>query len=125
MRVEHGTDFTVDVEKLGRFTFGRRKMRDQFLIRGEYNRLTNGDYLEDRPANLGAWAIATLAVLTVKSPPEFTLDPDKVDPLLDDYGAWENQVADVYGALRAKELSFRPDSAPAVQKDGEGVGDKL
>lgn len=118
MRAPSGTDFQLDVEKIGRFTFGRRKMRDVFLIRAEYNRLTSGDYVDSMPANLGAWAIATLEVLAVAVPDGFSVNPDAIDPLLEDANVWENTVADVYTALRAKELSFRPNSPPTVQKTG-------
>jgi hypothetical protein len=130
MRKSHGTDFHVDVEwkrtpkdieNLGRFTFGRRTMRDVFLIRSEYNRLTNGNYSENGvPVDGGAWAIATLFVLMVEAPESFDLD--KVDPLMDD--TWEDKTAAVFTALRAKELGFRPNSGKEVQAASPPTSDK-
>ena len=132
MRKPSGTDFHVDAdyevresgkvvrtEPLGRFTFGRRTMRDMFLIRSEYNRLTNGNYTEDGvPVDIGAWAVATLSVLMVATPDSFDLD--KIDPLTDD--SWEDKTAGVYTALRAKELHFRTGSAKEVQAGSAGTG---
>lgn len=130
MRKGHGNDFHVDVEwktpsgavePLGRFTFGRRTMRDVFLIRGEYNRLTNGNYNENGVAlDFGAFSIATLSVLMVEAPASF--DMDKVDPLLDD--TWEDKAAAVFSALRAKELSFRPNRGAEVQAASPPTSDK-
>ena len=129
MRKASGTDFHVDVEwktpggieNLGRFTFGRRMMRDVFLIRSEYNRLTNGNYNElGVPVDGGAWAIATLFVLMVEAPESFDLD--KVDPLMDD--TWEDKTAAVFTALRAKELGFRTNSGKEVQAASPPTSDK-
>ena len=115
MRKSHGTDFHVDVDNIGRFTFGRRTMRDVFLIRGEYNRLSNGNYNEEGLAvDMGCWAIATLSVLMVEAPDTFDLD--KVDPLTDD--TWEEKAAKVFSSLRDTELSFRPNGKDPVQKGG-------
>lgn len=130
MRKASGTDFHVDVEwkkqsgaveQLGRFTFGRRTMRDVFLIRGEYSRLTMGNWTESGLAeDLGAFAIATLSVLLVEAPASFDLAT--VDPLLDD--TWEDKTASVFSALRAKELSFRPKRGAEVQAAGPPTSDK-
>lgn len=115
MRKPNGTDFFVEVENIGRFQFGKRTMRDVFLIRSEYNRLSNGNYTaEGLPVDGGAWAVATLSVLLVSCPDSFDLE--KVDPLTDD--TWEDKTAAVYTALRAMELSFRKNSAGAEQKAG-------
>ena len=115
MRKPSGTDIHVDVEGVGRFTFARRTMRDVFLIRSEYNRLSNGNYDADGiPVDMGAWAVATLFTLLVAAPPEFDLD--KVDPLLDD--TWEDKTAKVFTSLRDMELSFRKDRTPAMQTTG-------
>jgi hypothetical protein len=115
MRKANGTDFHVDVDGVGRFTFGRRTMRDVFLIRSEYNRLSNGNYnAEGIPVDMGAWAVSTVFVLLVASPAEFDLGT--IDPLTDD--TWEEKTAKVFNALRDMELSFRKNSPPAVQKAG-------
>lgn len=121
MRKGQGTDFNVDVENIGRFIFGRRTMRDVFLIRSEYNRLSNGNYTEDGLAvDLGAWAVATISVLMVSAPTTFDLD--KVDPLTDD--TWEEKTAEVFTALRAMELSFRPNSGKASEKARESPSEQ-
>lgn len=130
MRKGSGTDFHVDVEwntpsktvePIGRFTFGRRTMRDVFLIRSEYNRLSNGNYNDKGiPVDMGAWSIATLSVLTVASPPSFDLD--KIDPLTDD--TWEDKTAAVFNALRNMELSFRPNSGKEVQAASPSTSDQ-
>jgi hypothetical protein len=115
MRAASGTDIHVDVDGIGRFTFGRRSMRDVFLIRSEYNRLSNGNYsIDGIPVDMGAWAVATLFVLLVAAPPEFDLAT--VDPLTDD--TWEDKTARVFTSLRDMELSFRKERTPAVQKTG-------
>jgi hypothetical protein len=127
MRKPHGTDFTVDVDytlgdgesahvvSLGRFTFARRTVGDVFKIRGEYTRLTGGNWDENGVAqDTGAWAVSTISTLLVASPPTFNLDT--VDPLTDD--TWESKVAAVFWALRDKELSFRKDSTQSEQKSG-------
>jgi hypothetical protein len=131
MRKGNGTDFHVDVEwkpatgaaeNIGRFTFGRRTMRDTFLIRSEYNRLSNGNYGHNGlPVDIGAWAVATLSVLMVEAPASFDLD--KVDPLMDD--TWEDKTAAVFDALRAMELSFRPKRGAEVQAASPPTSDKL
>lgn len=121
MRKSHGTDFHIDVEGVGRIAFGRRTMRDVFLIRGAYNRLTGGNFDENGiAADLGAWAIATLSVLMVEAPAE--LDLEKIDPLLDD--TWEDKAALVFSALRAKELSFRPKRRAEVQAASPSTSDE-
>jgi hypothetical protein len=112
MRSANGSDFHVDVEGVGRFQFGRRTMRDVFLIRSEYNRLSNGNYsAEGVPVDMGAWAVATINVLLVASPPEFDLTT--VDPLMDE--TWEDKTAKVFTSLRDMELSFRKKRPPPGQ----------
>jgi len=98
-------DFTIEVDGVGTFIFGRRRQRDVYRIRGEYNRLTGGgNYDEDGNfADLPALAHATLSVLTVQAPDGFDLD--ELDPLTEDSDA---KLMKVFMALREKELSFRP-----------------
>lgn len=121
------TDFSLDVEwnsgteeapvmvHLGNFTFRRRTLSDTFLIRGEYTRLTNGNWGEKGVAlDMSAWVFATLGVLLVKAPMGFDLK--NIDPLLDDN--WETKIVAAYIALRDKELSFRGDQIP----EGKAAG---
>ena len=111
-------DFTVDVEGIGTFVFARRQQRDVYRIRGEYNKLTGGNYDDDGGFNdFPALAHATLAVLTVESPDGFSLD--KLDPLTDD--SCDEKILKVFAALREKELSFRPKRREGSEAAGEGT----
>lgn len=108
------SDITVDVDGLGSFMFARRQQRDVFRIRGEYDKLTGGNYTEEGSyGDLPALARATIDVLLVSAPSSFTAI--QADPLLDDN--WQVDLVKVFTALREKELSFRPvsreGSAPA------------
>jgi hypothetical protein len=110
-------DFQLDVDNVGQFTFGRRSARDVFRIRGEYAQLTGGNYDADGyQRDVVALAYATLKVLTVVYPADFSLD--KLDPLLSD--SWEERLMMAFTALRTKELSFRPPSGEAGEAKGEG-----
>lgn len=109
------SDFHVDVEGIGQFLFARRTMKDQYMIRGEYARLTGGHYdANGNMADLSALGYAILTVLLVEGPRSFDLAT--LDPLLDD--EFDKKIVKIYSALRARELSFR--SGPA--KGGEGAG---
>lgn len=117
MRTAHSGDFAVDVEGIGRFTFGRRTQRDQYKIRGLYAQMTDAHWREDGSVgDYEAWMHANLEVLTVEFPPTFALD--KLDPLVDDVK--DDRISRIYNALREKELSFRP--KPSVGVAGEGAG---
>lgn len=99
-------DFDVEVEGVGRFIFGRRTPRDVFTIRGEYNRITGGNFTEDGMfADMAALAFVTIKQLAVEMPDGF--DPERLDPVMSD--EWEPKLIRVFGELRAKELSFRPE----------------
>ena len=113
MHARSGTEFGVDVDNIGHFEFAKRTMRDVCLIRGEYNRLSSGNYdNEGRPNDYTAFCWATLRVLAVSQPDGF--DFDKLDPVTDD--AWEEKLISIFTALRDKEASFRPRPAEAVQE---------
>lgn len=108
-------DFTVEVDGIGTFIFARRQMRDTYRIRGEYNKLTGGNYDDDGNFNdLPALAHATLAVLMVQAPDGFDLDA--LDPLTDD--DCDTKIMKVFAALREKELSFRPGSRAGSEAQG-------
>lgn len=118
MRSPGPGDFSVPVEGIGDFVFGRRTMRDVFRIRGEYNSLTGGFYgHEGEFADVSALAFATLAVMTVHQPPGF--DFTKLDPLVDE--DCSEKVLKVFAALREKELSFRPGGSAPVETQGQGA----
>jgi len=101
-RVASPGDFTVAVEGLGDFTFGRRTMRDEFAIAAEYSRLTEGEAdPESRLAYL-ARAYAALKVLLVSGH-----DGWKVTELEPQENASYTQMELVYEALCVKEADFR------------------
>jgi hypothetical protein len=108
MRTAQPNDFNVEVEGSGTFVFGRRTKEDVFRIRSRYNVLTEGNYTADgRVADLGALGYVTLQTLLVSAPESFNLD--EMDPIMDD--DFVAKILKVYGALSAKEQSFRRDKA--------------
>jgi hypothetical protein len=122
MREAKKDDFVVDVEGAGRFVFGRRTVRDRFRIAAEYHRLTEGTAPAGTDFALVAEAQATLSTMLVEAPESFSrlLDLDEADPLDSEVDA---KVVNVFLALRAKELSFRPGASTAGKKKGQGDGD--
>ncbi|QNJ57326.1 hypothetical protein Dolphis_19 [Pseudomonas phage Dolphis] len=104
------TDFTVDVEGVGSFTFARRTMRDEIKIQRVFASIIDGVEPTAWLAQVGGW-ISDLNVLTVTAPDGW--DIDGMDPLDDDTYA---QMAKVHTALRDKERSFR--SKPASNSEG-------
>ena len=103
-RTAHDTDFNLDVEDIGTFTFGRRKMADHIKINVEYARMVEG--VEPTPwLDLIVTWVATLKVLTVRAPEDFVVD--ELDPHDDESYA---KLLKVHAALRAKEDDFRSKS---------------
>jgi hypothetical protein len=134
MRKASKSDFYVEVDGVGRFSFARRSPQDVYRIRTETNTLTDG--FEDKNGNmdLGAFMFATLKVLMVSAPegfagasstaePPIAPDLNTLDPVMDD--TWEDKIINIYKALRDKELSFRPRPVEAVQRAGPGHGDDV
>jgi len=120
MRSPHKEDFTIEVERIGTFTFGRRTKKDQFKIRGLYTQLTGGNWKEDEEGNqvygdMEALMYCTLEVLTVVNPPGFSLAD--LDPLKDPD---DDRLGRIFLALRQKEASFR--AQPEKGGAGEGAG---
>lgn len=109
-RIPSNTDFQINVDGIGTFTFGRRRMRDEMAIAAEFSRLTEG---VDNPtpylASVAGW-ISTLKVLTVEAPEGW--DIDEMDPLDEDTYA---KLVKAHTALREKEGSFRSGS----KREGE------
>ncbi len=106
-RTPKATDFTIDVEGVGRFTFARRNMGDELAIQREFAEILQGI---DKPTawleTMGGW-LSTLRVLTVRAPDGWDLD--ELDPLDNETYAKLNRV---YEGLRDKERSFRAGSKP-------------
>lgn len=100
-RQRQDTDFTVNVENIGQFTFGKRTMRDEVAIQVEYARLIDGVEPTAWLKAVCGW-LSALSVLIVSAPSGW--DMDSMDPLDDETYARLNQV---YEALRERERSFR------------------
>jgi hypothetical protein len=111
-RAPKPTDFTVSVEGVGRFVFGKRTMADELAIQREYADIIQG---VERPTvwldTMGGW-LSALRVLTVSAPDGWDLD--ELDPLDEQTYANLNRV---YEELRNQERSFRGGQKPA----GEGT----
>lgn len=103
------TDFTVDVEGVGTFAFGKRSMRDEIKIQVEYARMIEGVQPTEWLALVAGW-LATLRVMTVQAPDGWDLDA--MDPLDDDTYA---VLGKVHGALTDKERSFRRKPSEKVE----------
>ncbi len=116
MRTPSETDFSVKVEGVGAFVFGRRKMRDEIAIQVEYARMIDGAPPTDWLALVAGW-LAALKVLTVRAPAGWDLD--EMDPLDDDTYA---KLAKVHAALTDKERSFRRKPANGGEASREGNG---
>src|SRR6476620_759644 len=100
-RMSKDTDFTVSVEGIGNFTFGRRKMSDELAIQREYCDIICGVTPNPLLDILATW-ISAFKVLTVRAPAGW--DIDEMDPLADET---YDRLKKVYDALCEKELSFR------------------
>lgn len=108
------TDFDVDVEGVGNFSFAKRTMRDEIKIQVEYARIIEGVEPTDWLATIGGW-ISVFKVLTVRAPDGW--DVDNMDPLESETYA---KMAKVHAALVAKERSFRRPNGEGQQATGEG-----
>ena len=102
-RTPSSTDYQVQVDGLGSFTFGRRTMRDEFAIAAEYSRLTEGVQTPTDFLRIFATAFSTIRAMQVSSPNGW--DVEKLDPVDED--ASFAQMMSVYDAIRAKEADFR------------------
>ena len=116
MRTPSESDFSVPVEGVGRFVFGRRKMADEIKIQVEYAKMIDGAPATDWLALVAGW-ISALKVLTVRAPEGW--DVDEMDPLDDDTYA---KMAKVHAALADQERSFRRKPAQGGEVSREGNG---
>lgn len=110
------SDFTVNVDGIGTFTFGRRKMADEIKIQVEFASIINGVEPTEWLQNVAGW-ISTLNVLTVRAPDGWNIE--EMDPL--DEEVYENMML-VYLALRAKEDSFRRKPVVGSEAGSEAQG---
>lgn len=111
-RIAKDTDYTVKVDGVGTFTFGRRTMRDEIAIQVEYARIIDGVEPTAWLQAVGGW-LSVLRVLTVRAPEDWDLDT--MDPL--DDGTYA-RLSKVYETLADQERSFRRGSKPAGQGSG-------
>lgn len=112
-RQSKDTDFTVPVEGIGTFTFGRRKMVDEFAIQREYADIISGVTPTAVLDCLATW-FSTFRVMTVRAPAGWDLE--EMDPL--DESTYD-RLKQVYDALSEKELSFR--RKPGALGEGSGA----
>lgn len=115
MRLGSKTDFTVEVQGIGNFTFGRRTMKDEIKIQVEYARIIEGVEPTEWLQSVGGW-LAAFKVLTVRAPEGW--DIDEMDPL--DQETY-TRMALVYAALREKERSFRSGSQQTGEVERSGT----
>lgn len=116
-RIPDKTDFAVDVEGVGRFVFGRRRMADEIKIHVEYSRLTEAVDPTPWLDSVATW-MATLKVMCVLAPADFVVD--EMDPLDEDT---YTKLMKVYLALTEKERSFRGGKTQAGKAGGQGAGE--
>ena len=114
-RASQVTDFSVKVEGVGQFIFGRRTMRDEIAIQVEFARMIDGVEPTDWLRAVCGW-LSTLKVLTVRSPDEW--DVEALDPFEDETYAKLNKV---YDALADQERSFRRGKNAGSQGSGEAA----
>lgn len=117
-RVPNSTDYTIDVDGVGRFTIGRRKMADELAIQREYAAILGGVEPTRWLETVGSW-LSTFRVLIVFAPSGWNVD--EMDPLEED--SYE-RMKRVYNAISEKELSFRHKSGAGSEGRGqETAGD--
>ena len=100
-RIPNKSDFTVNVDGVGSFTFGRRKLSDEVAIQREYAAILDGVKPTDWLEIVGNW-IAVFKVMMVSAPSGWDLE--EMDPL--DNGTYQ-KMKRVYDAFIEKERSFR------------------
>lgn len=114
-RIAAVTDFHLDVEGIGTFTFGKRSFRDEFKIQASYARLIQGTVPTDWLAAVSGW-VSVIEVLCVTAPDGWSLWD--LDPLDDD--SYE-KLSRVHAALAEKERSFRRNRGSKNAGNGAGA----
>lgn len=109
------TDFVVEVDGVGSFTFGKRTMRDEIKVQVEYARFIEGVEPTEWLALVAGW-ISTLKVMTVRAPDGWNLD--ELDPMDDNTYA---KLQKVNQGLSAKERSFRSVPDKTTEKTGQST----
>lgn len=114
MRAGSKSDYKVNVEGVGVFTFAKRTMKDEIKIQVEYARLIDGTEPTEWLQSVCGW-LANFKVLMVSAPEDWDLE--EMDPL--DNESY-TRMALVYGALREKERSFRSVSQQVSEAERTG-----
>lgn len=124
-RAPQSTDFSVDIDGIGTFTFARRRMADELKIQVEYARILDGVKPTEWLDLIAGWK-SVLKVLTVRAPEDWgvdifgnpTSDIDEMDP--QDPVVYE-RLGLVNMKLAEKERSFRPRNGEASERSGQGA----
>lgn len=112
----------IDVPDIGAFKFKVRKIGDEVAILAKYDAMLEGVREPSALLDSIATAIATYRTLALEYPAGW--EPESVmgmDILADNR---IGSLLTIYGALRAREDTFRPGKAGAGQGGGEGAGGK-
>lgn len=118
MREANQTDFFVEMP-FGTFRFGRRTYRDRMHIRAEYLKRTKELADVDDDLSGMAQVAADYSVLCVECPKGWE-SLDDVDLIANPDA--ENQIWDLYLALKKKECSFRGSADAGGEGAGQGTG---
>jgi hypothetical protein len=112
MRKPAESDFDINVEGVGKFSFGRRKMSDEIQVQVEYASLIQGVEPTEWLQTVCGW-ISVFKVMMVSCPKDWDLE--EMDPLdLETY----KQMRLVYESFREKEKSFRSRAAETSEAEG-------
>ena len=121
MKARKETDFSIDLEGVGRFTFGRRTLGDSIAIAVERATLRRGMEPSEIDDETAGWTnmLATLKVLCV-SAPEGWDDLTAID-LAEHPDAFDH-IFDLWTKLIEKEDSFRGAAKSRSTEAGQGSG---
>ena len=122
MRAPRNNDFSLELDGVGTFVFGRRTYGDRIKIRADYLRrlreLGEAEETADQELAMFAATLSTFSVMCVSAPPGWESLED-ID-LISNPDA-EDQIIGLYLALKNKEDSFRQGAGEAVQGAGEAA----
>lgn len=113
-RLRSPSDFVVEVEGIGKFTFARRKMADEIQIQRKYAEIAGGVEPTVWLSTLAEY-LSTLEVLTVSAPADWDLD--EMEPLENDT---YKRLERVFVALREREERFLGRTPARREESREG-----